>query len=81
MLTYEAIHSIENQQDEAILFLEKEFGPEPNSYHKMNCHASPTKSDWVCILGNTFITSVFIYFFTFLATPCSMWDLSSPTRE
>ena len=48
------------------VLLEKEFGPEPNSYHKMKCHASPTKSDWVCILGNTFITYFFFFFFFLL---------------
>lgn len=44
-LIYVATYDIESQQDEVILYLEKELGPEPSSYHKMRCHASLAKCD------------------------------------
>lgn len=54
VLIYVATYNTESQQDEVILYLEKELGPEPSSYHKMRSHASPAKCDWVW--WNEFIT-------------------------
>ena len=46
-----------------------------------------TKVEWTnsrpCGLESIkyFLSVPFLFFFCFLVTPCSMWDLSSPTRD